>query len=640
MNDMINNVIRNLRLSGIMAIGFGSVILLLLIIAGSSYTGLGKAIQGFMDYRSLASDTNLVGRLQANMLMVRMDVANFNALGDQAYVASYQQHVNTMNQFLSDAKKAITHPERANTIGRLEKNIRDYEQGFGTIVQLYKDLEQLVADSMNPNSLEMRKHLAAISKLASSERDSSSAYYVGQLQEHVLLGLLHATRFLGQNMADDVTKVEQELQTAIQSLVATLTSELEYSEPQTASIKAFVVARNAYYDAFQKAVQNINRRNDTQHTLLERIGTEVGKDVEEITRSIMADQEALGPLVQQNNERTVNVVVGVSLVSLFAAFFLAWNTTRMIRGPLGGEPVVLAGLVQKISQGDLSVDLAVPAGDTTSLAAFMECMIVKLRAVTEDIAAAADNVAAGSNELSDAAQSLAQGASQQAASIEETSAAMEQISSSIEQNSSNAQTTMIISRQAAKDAEEGNASVQQAVQAMQEIASKIGIIEEIARQTNLLALNAAIEAARAGEQGKGFAVVAAEVRKLAERSQFAAGEISQLSASSVAVAEKTGEIIKKLVPDIQKTAELVEKIATASQEQNQGTGQINQAIQQLDHVIQQNAGSSEEMAATAEELSAQAELVKDSLAFFQTRSCLDLPYRPSQQSSKEIQLLD
>ncbi|MBF0428831.1 MAG: hypothetical protein HQL94_07910, partial [Magnetococcales bacterium] len=70
MKDVINNLIRNLKLSAIMGVGFGSVILLLLIISGASYTGLGRAIQGFMDYRNLSSDTNLVAQLQANMLMV------------------------------------------------------------------------------------------------------------------------------------------------------------------------------------------------------------------------------------------------------------------------------------------------------------------------------------------------------------------------------------------------------------------------------------------------------------------------------------------------------------------------------------------------------------------------------------------
>jgi methyl-accepting chemotaxis protein len=151
---------------------------------------------------------------------------------------------------------------------------------------------------------------------------------------------------------------------------------------------------------------------------------------------------------------------------------------------------------------------------------------------------------------------------------------------------------------------------------MKDIADKIGIVEEIARQTNLLALNAAIEAARAGEHGKGFAVVAAEVRKLAERSQFAAAEISELSGSSVEIAEKGGKMLEQIVPDIQRTAELVQEISASSGEQNAGANQINSAIQQLDLVIQQNASASEELSSTAEELSSQAEQLRGTIGFF------------------------
>ncbi|HVN95002.1 MAG TPA: methyl-accepting chemotaxis protein, partial [Syntrophorhabdaceae bacterium] len=106
------------------------------------------------------------------------------------------------------------------------------------------------------------------------------------------------------------------------------------------------------------------------------------------------------------------------------------------------------------------------------------------------------------------------------------------------------------------------------------------------------------------------------VRKLAERSQFAAGEINKLSASSVEVAEKAGEMLTKIVPDIQRTAELVSEINAASNEQNAGADQINKAIQQLDKVIQQNASATEEMASTSEELSSQAEQLQETIAFF------------------------
>jgi methyl-accepting chemotaxis protein len=303
------------------------------------------------------------------------------------------------------------------------------------------------------------------------------------------------------------------------------------------------------------------------------------------------------------------IVIGGVIIAIFSGLLISAGITKPLK-----EGVEAAN---RLAEGDLTVHLEAKSKDETGmLIEAMSEMADKLRDVVLNIKTAADNVAAGSLQMSSTSGQLSQGATEQAASAEEVSSSMEQMTSNIRQNSENAQQTDKIAVRVSEDAQEGGSAVVETVKAMKNIAEKINIIEEIARQTNMLALNAAIEAARAGEHGKGFAVVAAEVRKLAERSQYAAAEISQLSISSTKIAEKAGNLLEKIVPEIRKTAELVQEITVASNEQNQGADQINKAIQQLDQVIQQNAGASEEMSATAEELSSQASQMQDVIAFF------------------------
>lgn len=360
----------------------------------------------------------------------------------------------------------------------------------------------------------------------------------------------------------------------------------------------------------------------TMDDMADLIGEARGKLYFDNFRQIMTkfsgEEKELMEQRQQANIETVDntftIILFCIVVALFFGAILAFFITRSVLRQVGGEPAEIEKIAREVATGNLTVSMN-KDGATGILAALAD-MVSNLSRVVGEVVAANSTVTVGSQEISSSAQSLSDGATKAAASVEETSSAMEEMVSNIQQNTDNAQTTQKISEKAAKDAEDGGKSVSEAVRAMKEIADKISIIEEIARQTNLLALNAAIEAARAGEHGKGFAVVAAEVRKLAERSQSAAGEISQLSASSVDVAERAGGIIHQLVPDIKKTAELIQEIAAASQEQNQGSGQINQSIQLLDDIIQQNAGASEEMAATSETLNTQTVQMSESIRFF------------------------
>ena len=310
----------------------------------------------------------------------------------------------------------------------------------------------------------------------------------------------------------------------------------------------------------------------------------------------------------------------LGMLALLIGIGVAILITRSLLGILGGEPLAVAEVANRVARGDLTVDVATRSNDQGSVMYSMRTMVERLRIAVADVKQAAENVSSGSQQLSSGASQLSQGTTEQATAAEEASSSVEEVHATIRQNAENALQTERIAAKATVDTIDTGKAVAEAITAMKAIAEKIGIVGEIARQTNLLALNAAIEAARAGEHGRGFAVVAAEVRKLAERSQAAASDIGVLSATSNDIAARAMAMLETLVPDIRKTAELVYEINAASKEQSSGADQINVSIQQLNQVIQQNAGAAEEMAATAEELAAQAGQLTESMTFFTLRA--------------------
>lgn len=265
--------------------------------------------------------------------------------------------------------------------------------------------------------------------------------------------------------------------------------------------------------------------------------------------------------------------------------------------------------------------------------------------VISDLSSGSDQITAAAGQISASSQSLAEGSSEQAASLEETSASLEELSAMTKRNAESAQQAKSAASEARLSADTGAEQMQTMVAAMDairnastDISKILKTIDEIAFQTNILALNAAVEAARAGEAGAGFAVVADEVRALAQRCATAAKETAVKIDDSVTKSQQgadiSAEVAKSFVTiqeQVHRLDLLVAEIATASNEQSQGIGQVTTAVAQMDKVTQSSAASSEESAAAAEELSAQSLTLKDAVATLQ--HLVDGNGRPSKVTS-------
>jgi len=121
---------KNLKIASKIGLGFGAVLALLAIVLGIAILSLERADEGITEYKGLARDTNLSGRLQANMLMVRMNVKDFLITKSDKDLQQYSDYLSKMQGFLDEAKREIQKPERASLISEIDKAKVDYQRAF------------------------------------------------------------------------------------------------------------------------------------------------------------------------------------------------------------------------------------------------------------------------------------------------------------------------------------------------------------------------------------------------------------------------------------------------------------------------------------------------------------------------------
>ncbi|MBT6563810.1 MAG: HAMP domain-containing protein, partial [Candidatus Scalindua sp.] len=351
-------MLKNVTIVSKILIGFGILFSLLLGVSVFSFYGIGNSKESFNQYRDLAKDSVLAGRLQANMLLVRFHTNRFLKSGSAVDVRKYKTREKLMLQFIDEATLMIKKPERAEKVTLIRELVDSYIESFNKVVAYKKKRDQIIYRSLDPNGLAMRKAMTDIIESAYNDGDLTAAYHAGRIQEHLLLARLYATKFLDTNKIDTVQRFEDEIGEEINSTVSIMTQELQ-DPGRVALFSKFKEKRELYMKDLSILVDIILDRNRIIKEGLDRVGPVIADAAEKIKLSVKTDQDILGPKVKKLNEEIIERIIYICIASLLVAVILVFLIIRAIRTPIKE----LVDTVNEFGEGNLDTRIVIQSDD-------------------------------------------------------------------------------------------------------------------------------------------------------------------------------------------------------------------------------------------------------------------------------------
>ncbi len=617
----------NIRINMKIWVGFGTVLVLLAVISVVGYLALSGANRDFAEYRALARAANEAGRIQANMLTVRLAAKDFIIIADERSARRVLAEAEQARQFIGataalviDETGAELIPEagQAAVLDRLSTQLEAYLTAFRQ-VQAYQAERTELLDGLNALGPQIAAELTAIETAAFEAEDINGAAAASAALRNLLLARLYAARFLV-DISDQnaFTRAMAEFQQLDQNAAA-MERALDSRQARTAAV-AVVEATQTYRANLARMRDVVGERDALIRGTMDRVGPEVAELIERFKLDIKERQDELGPAATTAMQRAVVTVIIAAIVSIVTGFIAAFVIGRGISRPI----IAMTGAMGRLAGGDKAV--AIPAQDQTDEVGAMakavqvfkdnvirndelvaaaardqEQRVARAERVThlttafdDGVAEVLETVATASNELQHTAEGLSAtaeqanrqatavaAASEQASgNVQTVASAAEELSSSIREIGRQVDKTSGLAGTAAHEADDSNQQVERLAETAQKIGEVVQLITSIAEQTNLLALNATIEAARAGDAGKGFAVVASEVKSLANQTAKATEEIAKQIADVQSATGTTVEAIQRIGGRIREINEIATGVASAVEEQNAATQEIARNIQQ------------------------------------------------------------
>ncbi len=309
-------------------LSFTTIAILVAILSGYSIYGVGKSSDGFTNYREMAKDSVLAGRVQANMLMVRMNVKDFLKTPIQKEINEFESYYNKTDGFIKEALVEIQKPSREPMVQKMSVELHQYREYFYEVIELFKQRDNIVNNNLNVNGKKIEQLLSAVMRSSKRDGDMEASLSTAQTIRSLLLARLYTSKYLKSNDLAHAQRVDKEF-SDLQHDLKNLKKEIQNSQRQSQLLEAVGLIEQ-YKKGVKSIVSIIKNRNDIINNKLNKIGPDIARLSEEVKLSIKKDQDTIGPEVSDLNESLQTVSMTIAIITLIFVIFIAIFIPNMI----------------------------------------------------------------------------------------------------------------------------------------------------------------------------------------------------------------------------------------------------------------------------------------------------------------------
>ncbi|MGL4316106.1 MAG: methyl-accepting chemotaxis protein [Pseudomonas sp.] len=628
-----------LSISGLLAVGFGLVCSLTMLLAGTALYSMHSILNRQEQMAAITA-------INSEVLKARVAEKTFQASADPKTIPVVQSIMQEVERALA---QSLTKDQRLSSASQ------EYLSQFYELAKSQEKAESTLT-SMNTQAEAVRVEfevveqdlIEALGDALTSGVDVESALPLADSAVALMRKLLSVrTSEWAFGREPSQAKYEQwmllvnDLQSSVQALAAGA------GDQQRSSLESSIAALDQYRQAFELYRSSSMQNTRTEHSL-DTIAQQMLKESESLQQDIAKSQSNW-------NKSAYYLLLSMAIAALVFSIAAALFIRREIVKPLRYTALVAS----EVAEGKLSLTIQNDRQDELGQVMHaMSLMVAKLLDIVRKIGSGSDHIHAATVELARLTSESSGIAQTQSHEADSTATAMIQMNATLQEVAQRTEQTFQAARSAREGAEAGSHDVQAVMDASHQLSLQmdavsagiqrlneqgiligrvVDVISGMAEQTNLLALNAAIEAARAGEHGRGFSVVADEVRNLANHTQASSREIGamieslqtetkdavekitlarKLSVETRALSNRANAALDQVALDVATMHEMSSQIASATDQQSQVADSVTRSMVAVRDSTERNHSCNQQLKSASNDLGNLGSGLQEILAYF------------------------